>query len=89
VDGTTPRAAVHVDAQDVGSRVVLRYRLDPREHGPAGETLTDVMGELLEWSHGAGGTATVRRASGEQVTVELARLVAGKVIPPAPGRKPG
>jgi hypothetical protein len=31
----------------------------------------------------SGGTATVRRASGEQVTVPLALIVAGKVLPPA------
>jgi hypothetical protein len=71
----------------VGSRVVLRYRLDPPDHGQFGETLTDLVGELLEWAEGAHGHATVRRRSGEQVSVELARVVAAKVIPP-PRQKP-
>ncbi|HEU5332630.1 MAG TPA: hypothetical protein VFU73_07700 [Actinocrinis sp.] len=34
-----------------------------------------------------GGTATVLRASGERVTVPLALIVAGKVLPPAPERR--
>jgi hypothetical protein len=67
----------------VGSRVVLRYRLAPQEHGPAGETLTDVVGELLDWSEGPDGRATVRRRSGDEVSIALARLVTGKVIPGA------
>ena len=61
---------------------MLRYRLDPGDHGQFGETLTDLVGELLEWTEGAEGRATVRRRSGEQVTVERARIVAAKVIPP-------
>jgi hypothetical protein len=67
--------------------VVLRYRLAAQDHGPAGETLTDLVGELLEWFEGPRGAATVRRRSGEEVTVELARLVTGKVIPPTTRQK--
>jgi hypothetical protein len=70
-----------VSAQDVGSRVVLRYRLDPQEHGQFGETLTDLVGELVEWPTDAAGQATVRRRTGEQVSVERSRIVVGKVIP--------
>ena len=60
---------------------MLRYRLATQDHGPAGETLSDLVGELLEWAEGPPGRATVRRRSGEEVSVELERLVAGKVIP--------
>ncbi|MBS2964911.1 ferrous iron transport protein A [Actinocrinis puniceicyclus] len=72
----------------MGSRVVLRYRLDPSEHGAFGESLSDLVGELLEWTGGAGGHATVRRRSGEQVSVPLARVVAAKVIPSPPRSRP-
>ena len=77
----------------------MRYRLAPDQVGPSGETLTDLIGVLEEWAapneaatagiprHESaapgGGTATVRRASGERVTVPLALIVAGKVLPPA------
>ena len=66
---------------------MLRYRLDSPDYGEFGETLTDLVGELLEWTEGAQGHATVRRRSGEQVSVEVARVVAAKVIPP-PRQKP-
>ena len=77
---------------------MVRYRLAPEQVGPSGETLTDVIGVLEEWpapneaapqetapreSVTHGGAATVRRASGERVTVPLALIVAGKVLPPA------
>jgi hypothetical protein len=70
-----------VSVHDVGSRVVLRYRLAPHDHGQFGETLSDLVGELLEWPQDATGQATVRRRSGEQVSIERSRIVAGKVIP--------
>ncbi len=66
--------------RDVGSRVVLRYRLAPQDHGPFGESLSDVVGELLEWTEGADGRAVVRRRTGETVSIALDRLVTGKVI---------
>jgi hypothetical protein len=79
--------------RDVGSRVVLRYRLAPQEHGQFGETLSDLVGELLEWPQDADGRVTVRRRSGEQASVERSRIVAGKVIADADGksvtRRPG
>ena len=61
---------------------MLRYRLDPPDHGQFGETLTDLVGELLEWIEGAQGHASVRRRSGEEVSVALDRIVAAKVIAP-------
>ena len=82
MDGTSPGGVVRVGVRDVGSRVVLRYRLAPEEHGPFGETLTDVVGELLEWTEGPDGRAVVRRRSGDEVSVASALIVTGKVIPP-------
>lgn len=67
--------------------MVLRYRLDPDDHGAFGETLSDLVGELLEWPPDADGSATVRRRDGEEVSIALSRLVVGKVIPPAPERR--
>jgi hypothetical protein len=81
VDGTAQGDPVRVGAHDVGSRVVLRYRLPEQEHGRFGETLSDLVGELLEWPQDPGGRAAVRRRSGEQVSIERARIVAAKVIP--------
>ena len=77
--------------RDVGSRVVLRYRLAPEDHGPFGESLSDVVGELLEWTEGPDGRAVIRRRSGEEVAVPLDRLVTCKVIsitaPPVRNRR--
>lgn len=81
MDGTSQGEPVRVSVHDVGSRVVLRYRLAPQDHGTFGETLSDLVGELLEWPQDPNGEATVRRRSGEQVSVERSRIVAGKVIP--------
>ena len=80
MDGTSPEGPVRVGVRDVGSRVVLRYRLAPQDHGPFGESLSDVVGELLEWTEGTDGRAVVRRRSGETVSITLDRLVTGKVI---------
>lgn len=81
MDGTSQPEPVRVSVHDVGSRVVLRYRLAPQDHGQFGETLSDVVGELLEWPQDVDGSATVRRRSGDQVSIERSRIVAGKVIP--------
>lgn len=60
---------------------MLRYRLAEQDHGQFGETLSDLVGELLEWPQDPTGQATVRRRTGEQVSIERARIVAAKVIP--------
>ena len=90
MEGTSPESRVRVGVQDVGSRVVLRYRLAAQDHGPFGESLSDLVGELLEWTPGPDGRAVVRRRSGEEVAVALDRLVTGKVIPVTapPARNP-
>lgn len=91
MDATSPMEPDRIGVHDVGSRVVLRYRLPPDQVGPGGETLTDVIGVLRAWTGAPensdeAGFATVVRASGEQVTVPLASIVAGKRLPPAQPR---
>lgn len=61
---------------DVGRRVVVRHRIDPRD---GGATATDVVGELIEWS---GGRLTVRTKAGHAVEVPERDIIAAKVIPP-------
>jgi N-acetylglutamate synthase len=95
MDGTAHGGAVRIGVQNVGSRVVIRYRLRTEDHGPHGEALTDVIGVLVGWERpadavpGSGGAATVERASGERVVVPLDAVVAAKTVPPAPVRRKG
>ena len=60
---------------DVGSRVVIRWR---RPAGSGGE-IADVLG-VLEAADAA--SFTVRKASGELVTIPRGRALAGKTVPP-------
>ena len=62
-------------ARRVGQRVVVRYRL------PDGSA-TDVVGELLR----ADAAALVVAGRQGEITVALADVVAGKVVPPRPSR---
>jgi hypothetical protein len=71
---------VRIGAQDVGSRVVVRYRLAPDEHGSYGESLTDALGELVSFSDVS---LVVRRKDGESVEIATPLVVAAKVVPPA------
>lgn len=99
MDGTASGGAVRIGAQDVGSRMVVRYRLRTDDLGPHGESLTDVIGVLVGWDPSSsstaesddasapGGTLTVERADGERVTVPLVAVVAAKTVPPAPVRR--
>ena len=69
----------------VGHRVVLR-RVVRGERGPSGgPALTDVLGVMETWT---ATTTTVRRDDGTLVEVARADLVAGKVVPPRPPRRP-
>ena len=64
----------------------MRYRLAPDEHGSFGESLTDVLGELVSCDDVS---VVVRRKDGEVVEVAKQLVTAAKVIPPAaPGRRP-
>jgi hypothetical protein len=69
------RLEVSLGAGDVGSRVVIRWRR------PSGDG--DVLGVL----EGADAVSfTVRKSSGEAVTIPRDRALAGKTVPPAPAR---
>jgi hypothetical protein len=75
---------VRLTSDDVGSRVVIRWRrpapAPATAAGSAEEAVTDVLGVLTA----ADDTAfTVRKSSGELVVVPRDRALAGKVIPPA------
>lgn len=72
------RLEVRITDGDTGSRVVIRYRRPD-------DQVTDVLG-ILE---AADDTAfTVRKASGETVTVPRERALAAKTVPPAPPTPP-
>ena len=76
------RLEVRLSAADLGSRVVIRWRR------PAGDRdeIADVVGVLT-----AADTAffTVRKTSGELVTIPRDRALAGKTVPAAPRRERG
>jgi hypothetical protein len=72
------RLVVAVSPADTGSRVSLRRRLQTGEY-------SDVVGVLESWDEGV---LSVRRRDGELVSVAAESLVAGKVVPPAPPRRP-
>jgi N-acetylglutamate synthase len=74
------RLEVRLSAAHLGSRVVIRWRR------PAGDRdeIADVVGILA-----AADTAsfTVRKASGELVTIPRDRALAGKTVPAAPASR--
>lgn len=65
----------------VGRRVVVRRRLPPGEPQP----YTDVLGDLVAVDDG-GVTVRTRRAG--DVRVPGAEIALGKLVPPAPERRP-
>jgi hypothetical protein len=76
------RLVVSVTPDDVGQRVSLRRRL-------ATGAYSDVIGVLESWSRpGRDGVLCVRRRDGEVVEIPESVLAAGKVVPPAPPRRP-
>jgi hypothetical protein len=66
---------------DAGSRVVIRWR---RPAGNVGEEIADVLG-VLEATDAV--SFTVRKASGELVTIPRNRALAGKTVPAVPRSK--
>lgn len=73
---------VRLTGADAGSRVVIRWR---RPAAGGGHEVADVLG-ILEAADA--GTFTVRKASGELVTIPRDRVLAGKTVPPPPrGRR--
>ena len=74
------RLEVRLTTTDIGSRVVIRWR----RPAPSGaDEIADVIG-LLEAADE--GTFQVRKLSGELVTIPVERALAGKTVPPRPGR---
>lgn len=74
------RMEVRIGQADLGTRVVIRWR---RPAPDGNDEIADVLG-ILE---AAGAEAfTVRRDSGEAVTIPLDRVLAGKAVPPKPVR---
>ena len=71
------RLELRVTADDIGERVVLRWRR-PAE---GGEEVADVLG-ILEAADRV--SFTVRKASGEVVIIPRERALGGKTVPPAP-----
>ena len=86
MEGIARPGPIRISAHDVGSRVVIRYHLAPADHGPYGESVTDVLGELVAWAETS---ITVRRKDGASVEVPTASVVAAKVIPASPARGSG
>lgn len=76
------RLEVRLSAADVGSRVVIRWR---RPAGD-GEEIADVLG-ILAAADAA--SFSVRKATGELVTIPRDRALAGKTVPAAPRREQG
>jgi hypothetical protein len=77
------RLAVHLTAADLGQRVVIRWRA-PQADG--GTVTADVVGTLEKADDEA--FAVRRTRDGELVVIPRARALAGKVVPPAPPRRP-
>ncbi len=75
------RLEVRLTTSDVGSRVVIRWRR-PRPGGD--DEVADVLG-ILEAADD--GSFSVRKRSGELVTVPRERALAGKTVPPPPARR--
>src|SRR5262245_17093433 len=72
-----PAYIVSITPADAGRRVSVRSRTDD-------SMLTDVVGDLLEWTDGV---LRIRRRDGSIAEVAEDRLVAGKTVPPAPTRR--
>ncbi|MGW0786995.1 GNAT family N-acetyltransferase [Streptomyces sp. NPDC002911] len=77
------RLEVRMTPADVGKRVSVR-----RVVGAPGEgaKFTDTVGVLTSWDSEV---LSVTTRSGERVHIAESRLVAGKVVPPAPARRRG
>jgi hypothetical protein len=73
------RFEVRLTGADVGSRVVIRWR----RPAAGGDEIADVLG-ILEQADAV--SFTVRKASGDLVTIPRDRALAGKTVPPAPRR---
>ncbi len=75
------RMEIRISAADVGSRVVVRWRRPAADGGP--DEVADVLG-ILETADDV--SFGVRKASGDVVTIPVARALAAKTVPPPPRR---
>lgn len=69
-----------LNAQDVGSRIVLRRTAGERD---GRQLFTDVLGELVSWDD----VVVVRRADGVEVSVPRHEVTAAKRVPARPRRR--
>jgi N-acetylglutamate synthase len=76
------RLEVRLTPDDVGQRVVIRWR--PPSLDASGQ-MTDVVG-ILEQADGQ--SFAIRTRDQTLVVIPRTRALAGKVIPPAPPRRP-
>jgi hypothetical protein len=73
---------VRIKPADVGSRVSVRRRT----HAAAAEpSASDIVGRLLAWQ---GATLVIQRRDGSVAEVAADDLLAAKVIPETPPRRP-
>ncbi|MGP3972937.1 GNAT family N-acetyltransferase [Streptomyces sp. 8N114] len=80
---TGGRLEVRITPSDVGKRVSVRSLTAAGEpHG----RFTDTLGILTSWT---GGVLRITRRDGEQIEIEEASMVAGKVVPQTPARRRG
>ena len=77
------RLEVRLTPADVGQRVVIRWR---RPVPGDGEAVADVLG-ILEGADA--GSFAVRVPDGKLIVIPAGRALAGKVVPPPPGRRRG
>jgi len=76
------RLEMRLTTADVGSRVVIRWRR-PAADGSGRDEVADVLG-VLEAADEV--SFRVRKTSGELVAIPPDRALAGKTVPPKPGR---
>ncbi|MGW2487037.1 GNAT family N-acetyltransferase [Streptomyces sp. NPDC001606] len=77
------RLEVRVTPSDVGKRISVRC-LAGTGQGP--QKFTDTVGVLTSWD---AGVLMITRRDGQRVRIPENSLVAGKVVPAAPARRPG
>ncbi|MFI8851484.1 GNAT family N-acetyltransferase [Streptomyces sp. NPDC053499] len=80
---TGGRLEVRITPSDVGKRVSVRSLTAAGEQRGR---FTDTIGILTSWT---GGLLGITRRDGEQVEIEEASMVAGKVVPHTPARRRG
>ncbi|PQZ95975.1 hypothetical protein CQ018_01420 [Arthrobacter sp. MYb227] len=67
----------------VGARVVVRYRLAPKNLGIAGESVTDALGYLEEINE----TSVTVKTREATVHIERSLITHAKEVPPPPVRR--